>query len=194
VTVPTDQVLLEAVAALATALQKLRAPGMIIGGMAVIARGVPRLTVDVDATVWGADIELLELFGTLAEQGIVPRVRDALEFARERQVLLLRHDPTGTPMEVSIAWLPFEREALEKATPVQFAGVDVPVALPEDLVVYKALAWRDQDRSDIERLLVLHGKSMDLEKIRALVAQFASILGEPQRVEEFEALTRRALK
>ena len=193
-TVPTDQALLEAVAALATALRKLRAPGMIIGGMAVIARGVPRLTVDVDATVWGADVELLELFGTLSEQGIVPRVRDALEFARERQVLLLRHEPTGTPMEVSIAWLPFEREALENATPVQFAGVEVPVAVPEDLVVYKALAWRDQDRSDIERLLVLHGKSMDLEKIRAFVSEFAQVLGEPQRVEEFEALVRRALK
>ena len=81
-TVPTDQVLLEAVAALAAALRNLRAPGMIIGGMAVIARGVPRLTVDVDATVWGADVELMELFGTLAEQGIVPRVRDALEFDR----------------------------------------------------------------------------------------------------------------
>ena len=193
-TIPTDQVLLEAVAALASALRRLRAPGMIIGGMAVIARGVPRLTVDVDATVWGADVELLELFGTLAEQGIVPRVQDALEFARERQVLLLRHEPTGTPMEVSIAWLPFEREALENATPVQFAGVEVPVALPEDLVVYKALAWRDQDRSDIERLLVLHGKGMDLEKIRALVSEFARVLGEPHRVEEFEALVRRALK
>ncbi|MEA2564123.1 MAG: hypothetical protein QOH06_5627 [Acidobacteriota bacterium] len=167
---------------------------MIIGGMAVIARGVPRLTVDVDATIWGADVELLDLFEILAKQGIVPRVRDALEFARERQVLLLRHDPTGTPMEVSIAWLPFEREALENATPVEFAGVQVPVALPEDLVIYKALAWRDQDRSDIERLFVLHGKGMDLEKIRGLVSEFARILGEPQRVEEFEALLRRALK
>jgi hypothetical protein len=194
VTLPSDRVLLDAVAALAAALRQLRAPGMIIGGMAVIARGVPRLTVDVDATVWGADVELLELFETLAKQGIVPRVRDAFEFARERQVLLLRHDPTGTPMEVSIAWLPFEREALENATPVEFAGVQVPVALPEDLVIYKALAWRDQDRSDIERLFVLHGQGMDLEKIRALVSEFARILGEPQRVEEFEALLRRARK
>ncbi|HEX5720387.1 MAG TPA: DUF6036 family nucleotidyltransferase [Thermoanaerobaculia bacterium] len=193
-TIPSDRVLLDAVAALAAALRQLRAPGMIIGGMAVIARGVPRLTVDVDATVWGADVELLDLFETLARQGIVPRVRDALEFARERQVLLLRHDPTGTPMEVSIAWLPFEREALENATPVEFAGVQVPVALPEDLVIYKALAWRDQDRSDIERLFVLHGQGMDLEKIRGLVSEFARILGEPQRVEEFEALLRRARK
>jgi len=66
--------------------------------------------------------------------------------------------------------------------------------LPEDLVIYKALAWRDQDRSDIERLFVLHGQGMDLEKIRGLVSEFARILGEPQRVEEFEALLRRARK
>jgi predicted nucleotidyltransferase len=97
------------------------------------------------------------------------------------------------PSEVSIAWLPFEREALGKATLIRFAGTEIPVATAEDLVIYKALAWRDQDRYDIERLIVLHGKTMDLERIRSFVEQFAEILEDPQRVQEFNRLVQRAL-
>lgn len=190
---PEDRGLLEALQALAAALRQIKAPGMIIGGIAVIARGVPRLTVDADATVWGEQIDLEDLFQTLGQHQIVPRIQDALKFARERQVLLLRHDPSGTPMEVSIAWLPFEKEALEKATLIRFAGIEIPVATSEDLVIYKALAWRDQDRYDIERLIVLHGKAMDLERIQSFVEQFAEILEDPQRVQEFNRLVQRAL-
>ena len=41
----------EALRAVAAALDDLAAPSMIIGGIAVIAAGVPRQTIDVDATV-----------------------------------------------------------------------------------------------------------------------------------------------
>jgi Nucleotidyl transferase of unknown function (DUF2204) len=188
-----DRGLLEALRALAAALRQIKAPGMIIGGIAVIARGVPRLTVDADATVWGEEIGLDDLVEILGRHQIVPRIKDALDFARRRQVLLLRHDPTGTPIEVSIAWLPFEKEALEKATPVRFAGIEIPVVSAEDLVIYKTLAWRDQDRSDVERLMVVHSKTMNLERIRSFVEQFAQILEDPQRTQEFDQLVQRAL-
>jgi hypothetical protein len=166
---------------------------MIIGGIAVIARGVPRQTVDVDATVWGETVDVDTLMTVLGRHGFEARVPDAVEFARQRQVLLLRHRPSGTPAEVSLAWLPFEREALARATVVDFGGVTVPVALPEDLIVYKSVAWRDRDRADIERLLVLHGAAIDLSRVRALVREFAEVLDDPERVPDFERLVTRAL-
>jgi hypothetical protein len=130
---------------------------------------------------------------TLAAERLVPRAADALAFARERHELLLRHEPTGTPLELILAYLPFERTALERADLVDFGGVSVPAATAEDSIIYKAVAWRDRDRSDVERLLVLHGRSIDLERVRALVREFATALDEPGRVAEFEALLRRAL-
>lgn len=186
-----DQDLLEALAALAAALRSLAAPSMVIGGVAVIAHGVPRLTVDIDATVWSEDVELERLLAALARHRIEPRIRDALDFARRRQVLLLEHRPSGTPLEITLASLPFEREALARAAMLRVADVEVPVVSPEDLVVYKAVAWRDRDRSDLEELLALHGSTMDLERVRRLVREFAEILEDPDRVEEFEALIRR---
>lgn len=184
---------LEALAALQRALEDLDAPSMILGGIAVIARGVPRLTVDIDATVWGESVALEELFTSLAAQDIRPRIPEAEEFARRRQVLLLVHTPSGTPLEVSVGWLPFEREAILRAETVDFGGVPISVARPEDLIVYKAVAWRPRDQEDVERLLVLHGDQIDLDRVRELVRQFADALGEHERFREFEALVRRTL-
>ena len=190
---PPDTGVLEALAALQRALEDLDAPSMILGGIAVIARGVPRLTVDIDATVWGENVALEELFKSLAAQDIRPRIPEAEEFARRRQVLLLVHAPSGTPLEVSVGWLPFEREAILRAETVDFGGVPISVARPEDLIVYKAVAWRPRDQEDVERLLVLHGDEIDLDRVRELVRQFADALGEHERLREFEALVRRTM-
>ena len=100
--------------------------------------------------------------------------------------LLLRHGPTGTPVEVSLAWLPFEREALDRATVEDVAGIAVPVASAEDLIVYKTVAWRDRDRADVERLLVLYGSRVDLDWIRSIIGQVAAVLEKPARLAEFE--------
>ncbi len=188
-----DASLLAALAACATALRTLGRPAMIIGGIAVIARGLPRQTVDIDATVWAEGLEVDSVLATLAAERLVPRTPDAAAFARERHVLLLRHEPTGTPIELILAYLPFERAALERAEPVDFGGVTIPAATAEDLVIYKAVAWRDRDRSDVERLVALYAGTIDLDRVRRVIREFATALDEPERVQDFDTLVRRAL-
>lgn len=190
--IPLKPSLRDAVQAVARALSALPVPGMIIGGIAVITRGVPRLTRDVDVTIAGGTIGLTDLLDRLREHQLVPRIEGAAEFAGAHQVLLLRHEPSGVDVDVSIAWLPFELDALAAAETLDVAGVRVSVARAEDLVVYKAVAFRPQDQQDIERLLVLHGHAMDLARIRRVVAEFASALDEPRRADDLEQIVRRA--
>lgn len=180
-----------AVQAVARALAALPVPGMLIGGIAVIARGVPRLTRDVDATIAGGTVGLVDLIERLREHQIVPRIDDAAEFAEAHQVLLLRHGPSGVDVDLSIGWLPFELDAMAAAQPLDVAGVRVAVARAEDLIVYKAVAFRPQDQQDIERLLVLYGHTIDLARIRHLVAEFASALDEPERMDALEQIIQR---
>jgi len=180
--------------ALHGALLEVGEPHMLIGGMAVILRGVTRLTEDVDATVWGETIDVDSLVAALARHGIVGRIPDVASFARERQVLLLRHEPTGTPIEVTLAWLPFEREALRQADVIEVAGIGIPVARAQDLVVYKAIAWRDRDRADIERLLRTHAGNIDLAEVRHTIAAFAKALDEEERIGDFDRLVARVTK
>jgi hypothetical protein len=165
---------------------------MIIGGIAVIARGVPRLTRDIDATVAGAGTDLEELAGVLRRHQFVARIEDAVRFAQQNHVLLLRHAPSGVEVDLSVAWLPFELEAIAASDVVRIHGTPVPVARAEDLVIYKVAAWRPQDQQDIERLIAIHGAHMDLRRVRAAVRDLATTLDEPQRVEEFEKILTRA--
>jgi len=187
-----DQRLTAALRSLAAALDELPGPAMIIGGVAVIAAGVPRQTIDIDATVLGSGVDLETAIDTFARHGIVPRIEDAREFARERQVLLLQHRESGVTFEVSFAWLPFEEEALARAREIEIDGVFLRVARPEDLIIYKAAAWRDRDRSDIERLLVLHILDIDLVRVRGLVAEIATVLEDPDRITAFDRMVARA--
>jgi hypothetical protein len=165
---------------------------MVIGGVAVIAAGVPRETIDVDAAVLGRASDLDTLIAALARNGIVPRIENARQFARERQVLLLRHEESGVTMEISFAWLPFEEQAIARAHKLDVEGLSVPIAQPEDLVVYKVTAWRDRDRADVERLLILHLASIDIKRVRSLIVDIAHVLDDPERVAAFDRLVARA--
>jgi predicted nucleotidyltransferase len=185
--------LVPALEALQRALEQLGAASMIVGGIAVIARGIPRLTVDVDALVWGHDLVLERLYSILEAHGIAPRHGEDEERAREQGVLLLEHLPTGTTMEILLAWLPFEKEAIDRASRVGFGGLEILAAQPEDLIVFKFVAWRNRDKDDIESLILLHSKKIDMGRIRGLVQELADALDEPQRLTEFEAIAERAL-
>jgi predicted nucleotidyltransferase len=185
-----DQPLVRALSALLAGLEASGAKHMIIGGLAVIARGVVRHTDDADATVWAADLDLPALLDGLRRCGIVGRIDDVEGFAAQSQVLLLVHEPTGVPMDVSLAWLPFERDALGRAEMVSVAGVEIPIATAQDLIVYKTVAWRDQDRQDVAGLLRLHRSGIDLDYIRERVAEFADAIEEPERLAQLEALVR----
>lgn len=186
-----DVALLEALAALTRALGRCGRRFMLIGGLAVIARGVPRDTDDIDATVWAPELEVGDLLAALGDEQITGRIPDVEAFARRNQVLLLQHEPTSTPLEISLARLPFEEEAMARAEHLSLGEARIPVAVAEDLVVYKVVAWRDRDRADVERLLAAHRGSIDLDRVRDLVRQFAEALDEPERIEEFESLVRR---
>ena len=187
-----DRRLLTALAALQRALDDSGAPSMIIGGIAVIGRGVSRDTSDVDAAVWGAAIEPAELLAVLARHQIMPREPDPLGFERQSHMLLVKHQPTGVTLDIAFSWLPFEREAMTRASEIDFQGVPIRAASPEDLIVYKATAWRNRDRADIERLLTLHGHTIDAERVLDLVRQIGQALDDPERAIILERMIREA--
>ena len=183
-----------ALAALSSALAAIDRPAMLIGGLAVIARGVPRLTIDIDAVVHAEGLDVDRLWAVLRDSGLEPRVADAAQIAQERLVLLLRHPASGVTVDLSLGWVQFERDAMARATTVDLDGVRIPVATPEDLVVLKAVAWRGLDKSDITELIVRHHADMDFQRIRTTLAQFFEVLEIPERLAEFDRLVSDALQ
>jgi predicted nucleotidyltransferase len=179
--------LLTAIAAATRWLDGAGVPSAIIGGIAASLLGRPRVTKDVDLVVLAEESTWAELLASGKLHGIVPRVEDALEFARTTRVLLLLHEPSGVELDISFASLPFERELIERATVRSVRGVSFKLATPEDLLIMKALALRPRDIADIEGILTLV-EQLDLERVRRTVSEFSvaleshDFLGELDRI------------
>jgi predicted nucleotidyltransferase len=102
-------------------------------------------------------------------------------------VLLLRHDGTRVPIDLSIGFLPFEEEAVRRALPMKARGLEIPVATPEDLVILKAIAGRPRDIVDIEGLLAANPR-IDRNRVRSVTAIFAGLLEAPEVLENLDRL------
>ena len=180
-----------ALAEIASALRDARVPWMVIGGIAIIARGVRRMTTDIDVVVRGDETTPAAMLRALATRRIVPRIDDAEAFARERLVLLLRHEPTGVDFDLSFGWTTFEHEALEARSDAAYGSVVAPMARAEDLVIFKAMAARPKDIEDAAALMLMH-KDIDIHRVRRHLAALAALADEPILTSGLEAVIKLA--
>lgn len=176
----------ELLASLATTLRSLTTwltsrgiPHAVIGGVATAVRGRPRITEDIDVVVLAEGFKPEELLADARAYGLLPRRPDATAFAITSRVLLLVHEENGTPIDLSLGILPFERELIERSTKVSIQETEFHVATAEDLVIMKVLAFRGKDIVDIESVFDAN-PSIDMERIRHWVGMLAEALEEPE--------------
>lgn len=180
----------DAVRAILAWSEASRVPMLIIGGVAVSLLSKPRTTRDVDVVAWLPDPDEWHAFLTDAERhGIVPRIPKALEFALKSRVLLLRHDRSGAPIDVSMGALPFEENAVRRAVLTEVGAIRIPLPIPEDLIVMKAVAHRSRDMMDIESILSAHAL-IDEKWVTSTLREFAEALDTPEIVTDFVKLLR----
>jgi len=74
----------------------------------------------------------------------------------------------------------------------RLGAVSVPLPVPEDLIVMKAIAHRPRDLADIESILEVN-PGVDVARIRKVVREFAAVLEAPELAADLERLlaTRR---
>ena len=175
----------EALEATTRALSELRAPWMLIGGLAVIARGVRRATTDIDVVVRGDAVDVRHALSVLATHDLLPRQPDAEAFARENLVLLAQHRPTGVDLDLSFAWSAFEHDAIADRQISKLGRVRLPIARAADLIVFKIVAGRAKDLSDVEALLLTH-TTLNVPRIRRHVKALAELADAPEMVTNLE--------
>lgn len=174
--------LLGAVKEITEFLERRHIPYVLLGGLAVQYWGEPRTTRDVDVTVVVAQEEL-ESFLQKTLERFPPRIPDALAFARDHRVLLVKTD-TGVPIDISLGIPSYEEEVVRRAITVSFQDVRVRMISAEDLILHKCVAGRARDREDVERILVRQRLQLDLAYIRRWLSDFAPVV-ETHDVQAF---------
>ena len=184
---PTIEHLVDALRDLAGWWRAEDVKGIVIGGVAASLLGKPRMTRDVDALVSLEEAHWASFLESGRGHRFIPRTPDCLEFARTSRVLLIRHDPSGVDLEVVLAGLPFEEEAIRRAVWTDVAGVRVPLASAEDLIIMKAVAHRPRDLADVEGIVASRA-DLDWDRVLNWARRFGDALARSDIYRFLEAL------
>lgn len=179
--------LIEPLVVLRKLLEKSGCQWMIIGGVAVSLLGKPRFTADIDAVLLIEDEDLPKFLKIAKRLGFEARIKDAVEFAQENKVLLLKHVKTGTNVDLSLGILPFEEEAVRRSKRLKIDNIAFNLPTPEDLIIFKAVAHRPRDIEDIAGIVKIHAK-INKKYIKKIVKEFARALEMPEIWQDIEAI------
>lgn len=164
--------------------------GVVIGGIAASVLGRARYTEDVDAMFLLSTQDIPRFLGEAEQEGIVPRIENAADFAKKRRVLLLQHIITGTNIDISLGIMPFEQEVVERSSIREFeSALQVRLPTPEDLIIMKAIASRPKDFEDI-RTLAAKYTNLDLARIKRWVKDYANLMEVPELWGQIEKILK----
>lgn len=156
------------------ALSQEGARTVVVGGLAVLLHGHPRLTADLDLVIDLERENVLTVLRALGDEGLVPRLPvPAEQFAdpdirerwrRERNLTVFSlHDPANPLREVDLfaaSPIPFE-QLWARSHIVYVEEVAVRIAGLEDLITMKRAAGRPQDLADVAALKELEDNGGD---------------------------------
>lgn len=151
----------------------------IIGGIAVQRWSEVRATRDVNLallTGFGREEQFVDALLSAYDS----RELDAKTFALKRRVVLLT-SRRGIGIDISLAALPFEEEAIRRASLFPIApGFELRTCSAEDLMVFKLFASRPIDVRDAEGIAVRNGETLDWSYIETHLAPLVELKEAPE--------------
>ncbi len=159
-------------------------PYAVMGGIAASSWGMPHYTHDVDIAVGLDAASAVSILRRLADAGfIVPDEvlrgwSDGLAGTRKFTVSKFVGENVWD-VDVFLEESEFLRSVMSRRTTVDLDGRLTPLVTPEDLILFKLLAWRPKDQGHLDDLLLVVGPLDD-----AYLAAWADRLGVRDRLEE----------
>lgn len=158
-----------------------------IGGLALQRWGEPRVTQDVDCTLYtGFDNE--ESFVSELTERYASRIDNAEEFALANRVLLLQ-SKSGIGIDIALGGIPYERGVVDRSSDFEFLpSIVLRTCSAEDLIILKAFADRTRDWADIEGILLRYGADLEWKLIYSELQPLCELKESPRIVERLRGL------
>jgi hypothetical protein len=160
-----------------------------IGGLALQIWGQQRLTRDIDLTLFTGFLNEDDFVDRLLNK-YRGRVSDAKKFALTKRVLLLE-TANKIGIDIALGGFPFEQDVIERSRYQSFTPeISLRTCSAEDLIIFKAIASRDQDWIDVESIIIKQD-NLDWILIESNLASFAEILDSDFRLNRLRELRDR---
>ncbi|MFZ0928041.1 MAG: nucleotidyl transferase AbiEii/AbiGii toxin family protein [Syntrophobacteraceae bacterium] len=176
---------------IAQALKKNGLPYMIIGGQAVLLYGTPRMTKDIDITL-GVDVENLDKTVEIVRRVGLEIIPESFEaFVKETFVLPTKDRSSGIRVDFIFSFIPYGRQAIDRANPVFLQDTAVMFASVEDVMIHKVFAGRPRDIEDV-RSIILKNPDFDREYTRKWLREFDRSIESGGFTRQLEDLLKEA--
>jgi len=160
-------------------------PYMLIGGLASSIYGRPRQTFDIDIKIILETQKILAFIDDLSTIAhIVPD--NPQEFIRQTAVLPV--DIDDVRIDLIVAGLPYERDAVFRAVDFDLHGITLKVATAEDIIIQKSISHRDRDWLDIEEIILCQKEHLEWDYILKHIRDLSDFLTEPEMVTRIRQL------
>ena len=164
----------------------------ILGGIAVLLYGEPRLTMDVDVNI---SIDRSDIDGFLRigrKYGFYPIPGNIRSFIKKTGVIPMKFRKgkiTGR-CDVIIAQNPIEFSAVERAVIKKIGSVKAKVITPEDLIIHKITSSRPRDIEDLRWIIARQKGKLDIKYIKFWLKKIAYANNERRLIKLFEGLIK----
>ena len=166
-------------------LQKQNWSFCFIGGIALQRWGEPRLTIDIDISLF-TDFDDANYIHEIL-QHFESRISDPKAFAHENRILLIMNEGIG--VDIVLSGIPFEREMIERSSLFQFTeAITLITCSAEDLIVMKAFADRDKDWGDVSGIIMRQAGCLDWAYILEELKPLADVKENPDILDHLENL------
>jgi len=162
---------------------------LIIGGIAVSLLARPRTTQDIDVLSLLDESKWENFLKRGRRFGFEARIADALDFACENRVLLVRHIKSEISIDISFGYLPFEEESMKRRVFHKAGILQIPLPTPEDLIIMKMVAHRPQDMIDVKTILQVYPQ-LDRKRIQKWVKEFSKALESPRILSDLKRVMK----
>lgn len=157
-----------------------------IGGIAVQVWGQPRMTQNIDLTVFTNLKNETEYIAALLSL-YSPKFSDAGQFALTNRVLPMFTN-SGIGIDVTLGGLSDTSEALARSSYQPFAGgVNLRICSQDDLIIMKTVAARPRDWLDIESVIIRQN-GLDWDYILSTIQSLDAYEDVSNRLENLNSL------
>lgn len=159
-------------------LQKYNWSFCFIGGIALQRWGEPRLTVDMDVSLF-TNFENDSDYVAILLKHFDPRIENVMDFALQHRTILLK-TKQEIGIDISLAGIPYEKEVIDRASAYPFTeSIELITCSAEDLIVMKAFANRDKDWGDVSGIIMRQSGNLDWHYIQKQLKPLSDAKGEP---------------